>query len=162
MSTTEATEPGVVGVRRTGTDVAPLRAARRMVHPALILLIIASAQPMIVLDGTIVNIALPHMGVYFHKSQADMTWAINAYTLAFGGLLLLGGRAGDGLGRRRMFIFGLGLFSLGSLLGGVATTFPLLLGGRVVQGMGGAIADRSTTATLCLAGRAGSVAAGAR
>jgi len=71
------------------------------------LLIIAGAQLMIVLDTTIVNIALPHMGEYFHKNQTDMTWAINAYTLAFGGLLLLGGRAGDILGRRRMFVVGL-------------------------------------------------------
>jgi EmrB/QacA subfamily drug resistance transporter len=105
------------------------------------LLIIAGAQLMIVLDTTIVNIALPHMGEYFHKNQTDMTWAINAYTLAFGGLLLLGGRAGDILGRRRMFVIGLALFSLGSLLGGLASTFPLLLGGRAIQGVGGAIAS---------------------
>ena len=69
---------------------------------------------MVVLDATIVNIALPSMGDYFHKTQTDMTWALNAYTLAFGGLLLLGGRAGDILGRRRMFIVGLALFTLGS------------------------------------------------
>ena len=80
------------------------------------------------------------MAHYFDRTQTDMTWAINAYTLAFGGLLLLGGRAGDILGRRQMFILGLGLFSLGSLLGGLATTFELLLMGRVVQGIGGAIA----------------------
>ena len=110
-------------------------------HPTLMLLIIAGAQLMVLLDATIVNIALPHMGEYFHKNQTDMTWAINAYTLAFGGLLLLGGRAGDLLGRRRMFIIGLALFSLGSLLGGLATTFPLLLGGRAIQGIGGAIAS---------------------
>jgi EmrB/QacA subfamily drug resistance transporter len=123
-----------------GPDVATPTRARRAAHPALVLLIIAGAQLMVVLDVTIVNIALPSMGAYFHKNQTDMTWAINAYTLAFGGLLLLGGRAGDILGRRRMFIVGLALFSLGSLLGGLATTFPLLLGGRVVQGVGGAIA----------------------
>src|SRR2546423_7886453 len=96
---------------------------------------------MVVLDATIVNIALPSMGSYFHKNQTDMTWAINAYALAFGGLLLLGGRAGDILGRRRMFIIGLALFSLGSLLGGIANTYGLLLGGRVIQGLGGAIAS---------------------
>ena len=67
--------------------------ARRKAHPGLALLIIAGTQLMIVLDATIVNIALPSMGHYFHKSQTDMTWAINAYTLAFGGLLLLGGKA---------------------------------------------------------------------
>jgi EmrB/QacA subfamily drug resistance transporter len=124
-----------------GTAIMRPPAARRRAHPALMLLIIAGAQLMIVLDTTIVNIALPHMGEYFHKNQTDMTWAINAYTLAFGGLLLLGGRAGDILGRRRMFVVGLALFSLGSLFGGLATTFPLLLGGRVVQGVGGAIAS---------------------
>ena len=95
---------------------------------------------MVVLDATIVNIALPSMAKYFDRSQTDMTWAINAYTLAFGGLLLLGGRAGDILGRRQMFIFGLGLFSLGSLLGGLSTSFQMLLVGRVIQGIGGAIA----------------------
>ena len=70
-------------------------------------MLIAGAQLMVVLDATIVNIALPSMAKYFDKNQTDMTWAINAYTLAFGGLLLLGGRAGDILGRRQMFIVGL-------------------------------------------------------
>jgi EmrB/QacA subfamily drug resistance transporter len=131
-------------VTDTLTDSAPQggeRGARRHAHPALVLLIIAGAQLMVVLDGTIVNIALPSMGHYFDKSQTDMTWALNAYSLAFGGLLLLGGRAGDILGRRRMFIVGLGLFTVGSFLAGIAPTFPLLLAGRVVQGLGGAIAS---------------------
>jgi EmrB/QacA subfamily drug resistance transporter len=114
--------------------------ARRSTHKTLLLFLIAGAQLMVVLDSTIVNIALPSMGRYFGKSQTDMTWAINAYTLAFGGLLLLGGRAADILGRRQMFILGLGLFSLGSLLAGLSTSFELLLAGRVVQGVGGAIA----------------------
>jgi EmrB/QacA subfamily drug resistance transporter len=125
--TTRASAP------RTGT-------ARRTSHPTLLLLLIAGAQLMVVLDSTIVNIALPSMGRYFDRSQTDMTWVINAYTLAFGGLLLLGGRAADVLGRRQMFIAGLGLFSLGSLVGGVSTTFATLLIGRVIQGIGGAIA----------------------
>ncbi len=115
--------------------------ARRLAHPALILLVIAGAQMMVVLDGTIVNIALPSMGRYFGKSQTDMTWALNAYALAFGGLLLLGGRMGDVLGRRRMFIVGLSLFTLGSFLAGIAPNFGLLLAGRAVQGVGGAIAS---------------------
>jgi EmrB/QacA subfamily drug resistance transporter len=110
-------------------------------HPGLTLLIIAGAQLMIVLDGTIVNIALPKMGEYFGKNQTDMTWAINAYTLAFGGLLLLGGRAGDILGRRRMFMVGLALFTLGSFLGGLAHSFEFLIIGRVIQGVGGAISS---------------------
>jgi EmrB/QacA subfamily drug resistance transporter len=117
------------------------RGARRHAHPALVLLIIAGAQLMVVLDGTIVNIALPSMGAYFDKSQTDMTWALNAYSLAFGGLLLLGGRSGDILGRRRMFIVGLFLFTLGSLAAGIANSFGLLLAGRVIQGLGGAISS---------------------
>jgi len=119
----------------------PQRGARRTLHPGLVLLIIAGAQLMVVLDATIVNIALPSMGDYFHKSQTSMTWALNAYTLAFGGLLLLGGRSGDILGRRRMFCVGLILFSLGSFLGGIAPNFQLLLAGRVIQGLGGAISS---------------------
>jgi EmrB/QacA subfamily drug resistance transporter len=115
--------------------------ARRPAHPNVILLLIAGAQLMVLLDATIVNIALPSMARYFDRSQTDMTWALNAYTLAFGGLLLLGGRAGDILGRRQMFIFGLGLFSVGSFLGGIAPNFQLLLAGRVMQGIGGAIAS---------------------
>jgi EmrB/QacA subfamily drug resistance transporter len=114
--------------------------ARRAAHPALVLLIIAGAQLMVVLDATIVNVALPTMANHFDKSQVDMTWAINAYSLAFGGLLLLGGRSGDILGKRRMFAVGLGLFTFGSLLAGMAPNFGLLLAGRVVQGLGGAIA----------------------
>jgi EmrB/QacA subfamily drug resistance transporter len=115
--------------------------ARRAAHPGLVLLIIAGTQLMIVLDGTIVNIALPNMGEYFGKNQTDMTWAINAYTLAFGGLLLLGGKAGDILGRRRMFMVGLALFTLGSFLGGLAHSFEFLIMGRIIQGVGGAISS---------------------
>ena len=123
------------------TSLASTAARRAASHPILTLLIIAGAQLMIVLDGTIVNIALPKMGEYFGKNQTDMTWAINAYTLAFGGLLLLGGRAGDILGRRRMFMVGLGLFTLGSFLGGLAHSFEFLIFGRIIQGIGGAIAS---------------------
>ena len=117
------------------------RGARRHASPGRVLLIIAGAQLMVVLDGTIVNVALPSMGAYFQKNQTDMTWALNAYALAFGGLLLLGGRSGDILGRRRMFIIGLSLFSAGSFLAGIAVNFPMLLVGRVVQGLGGAISS---------------------
>ncbi len=108
--------------------------------PGLALLIITGAQLMVVLDSTIVNVALPAMGTYFHKSQTDMTWTLSAYTLAFGGLLLLGGRSGDILGRRRMFMVGLSLFTAGSFLAGISTSFSMMLVGRVVQGVGGAIA----------------------
>lgn len=126
-------------ISTTASHTAPGR-SRRAVHPVLLLLLIAGAQLMVVLDATIVNIALPAIGRHFDKTQTDTTWVINAYTLAFGGLLLLGGRAADILGRRQMFILGLGLFSLGSFLGGVAPSFDLVLVGRVIQGVGGAIA----------------------
>jgi EmrB/QacA subfamily drug resistance transporter len=131
----------VTNIQTAERATSPHGGARRHAHPALVLLIIAGAQLMVVLDGTIVNIALPSMGRYFDRSQTDMTWALNAYSLAFGGLLLLGGRMGDIFGRRRMFIVGLSLFTIGSLLAGVANSFGLLLFGRVIQGIGGSIAS---------------------
>jgi EmrB/QacA subfamily drug resistance transporter len=104
----------------------------------------------VVLDATIVNVALPTMSRHFDKSQVDMTWAINAYSLAFGGLLLLGGRSGDILGKRRMFAVGLGLFTTGSFLAGIAPSFGLLLTGRVVQGLGGAIASPTALSLIAV------------
>jgi MFS family permease len=106
-----------------------------------LVLVVAGAALVIVLSATIVTIALPNMATYFHRSQTDMTWAVNAYTLAFGGLLLLGGRSGDLFGRRRMLMVGIGLFGAGSLVAGLATSFELLLAGRAVQGVGAAIAS---------------------
>jgi EmrB/QacA subfamily drug resistance transporter len=131
----------VTDTKPTAATTAGARGARRHAHPGLVLVIIAGAQLMVVLDGTIVNVALPSMGAYFQRNQTDMTWALNAYSLAFGGLLLLGGRSGDILGRRRMFIIGLFVFSAGSFLAGVSVSFPMLLAGRVVQGLGGAISS---------------------
>ena len=84
-------------------------------------MVIATAQLMVVLDATIVNVALPHIQDALHFSGTNLEWVVNAYTLAFGGLLLLGGRSGDLLGRRRIFIFGIALFTLASLVGGFAT-----------------------------------------
>jgi len=106
----------------------------------LALAVIATAQLMVVLDATIVNVALPHIQAALGFSGSNLEWVVNAYALAFGGLLLLGGRSGDLLGRRRIFIFGILLFSLASLLGGFATTQEWLLGARVLQGIGGAFA----------------------
>src|ERR1700730_8958206 len=88
----------------------------------LALAVIATAQLMVVLDTTIVNNALPHIQDALHFSGSSLEWVVNGYTLAFGGLLLLGGRSGDLLGRRRIFIFGIALFSAASLLGGLATS----------------------------------------
>ena len=105
----------------------------------LALAVIATAQLMVVLDATIVNVALPHIQHALGFSGSGLEWVVNAYTLTFGGLLLLGGRAGDILGRRRVFIAGLILFSAASLLGGFATSQAWLLGARALQGVGAAI-----------------------
>jgi EmrB/QacA subfamily drug resistance transporter len=94
---------------------------------------------MVVLDATIVNVALPHIQNALGFSGSGLEWVVNAYALTFGGLLLLGGRAGDILGRRRVFIGGIILFSLASLLGGFATSQAWLLAARALQGVGGAI-----------------------
>ena len=100
-------------------------------HLGLALLVIATAQLMVVLDATIVNVALPHIQRALGFSGSGLEWVINAYALAFGGLLLLGGRAGDLLGRRKAFIAGVLAFSAASLAGGFATTRAwLLAGGR--------------------------------
>src|SRR5467141_2906581 len=88
----------------------------------LALLVLASAQLMVVLDATIVNVALPHIQRALGFSGSGLEWVVNAYALTFGGLLLLGGRAGDLLGRRKMFIAGLLLFSAASLAGGFANS----------------------------------------
>ena len=104
----------------------------------LALVVIATAQLMVVLDATIVNVALPDIQNALGFSGTGLEWVVNAYALTFGGLLLLGGRAGDILGRRRVFIAGIILFSLASLLGGFATTQAWLLAARAVQGVGGA------------------------
>jgi EmrB/QacA subfamily drug resistance transporter len=105
----------------------------------LALVVIATAQLMVVLDATIVNVALTHIQSALGFSGSSLEWILNAYALSFGGLLLLGGRAGDILGRRRMFIAGIILFSVASLLGGFATTQAWLIGARALQGVGGAI-----------------------
>lgn len=105
------------------------------------LLVIASCQLMVVLDITIVNIALPDIQRSLDFSTTSLAWVVNAYTLSFGGLLLLGGRTGDILGRRRVFIFGVLLFVLASLLGGLAQNAGQLLAARALQGVGGAIAS---------------------
>jgi EmrB/QacA subfamily drug resistance transporter len=108
-------------------------------HSGAALLIIATAQLMVVLDATIVTVALAHIQRALGFSGSGLEWVVNAYTLALGGLLLLGGRLGDLFGRRRMFVAGLLLFSAASLAGGLATSQAWLLAARAVQGAGGAI-----------------------
>jgi EmrB/QacA subfamily drug resistance transporter len=105
----------------------------------LALFVIATAQLMVILDATIVNVALPHIQRALGFSGNGLEWVITAYAVTFGGLLLLGGRSGDLLGRRRIFIAGLLLFSLASLVGGFATSQAWLLAARAIQGAGGAM-----------------------
>src|SRR5258707_12495897 len=105
-------------------------------RPGLARVVLAAAQLMVVLDATIVNVALPHIQRALGFSGSGLEWVVNAYALAFGGLLLLGGRAGDLLGRRKMFIAGLLLFSAASLAGGFphnAGSFPTVPSGEGVR-----------------------------
>ncbi|TVL92635.1 MFS transporter [Streptomyces sp. SAJ15] len=112
------------------------------------LAVIAACQLMVVLDITIVNIALPDIQSALDFSTTGLSWVVNAYTLAFGGLLLLGGRVGDILGRRRVFSYGVLLFAFASLLGGLAQTSGWLLAARALQGAGGAIASPTALALI--------------
>jgi EmrB/QacA subfamily drug resistance transporter len=105
----------------------------------LALFVIATAQLMVVLDSAIVNVALPHIQRALGFTGSGLEWVVTAYAVTFGGLLLLGGRSGDLLGRRKIFIAGLLLFSVASLLGGFATSQAWLLAARAVQGVGGAM-----------------------
>src|ERR1035441_6582871 len=105
----------------------------------LVLVIACMAQFMVVLDATVVNVALPSIQRGLHFSAANLQWVVNAYTLIFGGFLLLGGRAADLLGRKRLFIAGVTLFSLASLLNGLAQSSGMLIVGRGLQGLGGAL-----------------------
>ncbi|GAA2200224.1 MFS transporter [Streptomyces bangladeshensis] len=129
------------GDRKPGT-------ARREGHPGIALTVIAACQLMVVLDATIVNIALPHIQDALKFSTTDLTWVVSAYTLTFGGLLLLGARAGDILGRRRVFMAGILLFTFASLLGGLAQEPWQLLAARALQGVGGAIASPTSLALI--------------
>jgi EmrB/QacA subfamily drug resistance transporter len=105
----------------------------------LVLVIACLAQFMVVLDATIVNVALPSIQRGLHFSAANLQWVVNAYTLIFGGFLLLGGRAADLLGRKRLFMAGIAVFSLASLLNGLAQSPTMLIVGRGLQGLGGAL-----------------------
>jgi EmrB/QacA subfamily drug resistance transporter len=105
----------------------------------LALALLATAQFVVVLDASIVNVALPSIGKALDFTQDDLSWVVNAYTLMFGGFLLLGGRLADLLGRRRLFILGLVLFSFASLLGGLAQSELWLILARGLQGLGAAL-----------------------
>src|SRR5260370_19694080 len=141
-------------VRNTIQDHPGGRSGRRGRRrpPGLALLVLAAAQLMVVLDATIVNVARPHIQRALGFSGTNLEWLVNAYPLSFGALLLLGGRAGDRLGRRKMFIAGLLLFSAASLAGGFADSQAFLLTARAGQGVRGALvapAALSLITTTC-------------
>ncbi|GAA1591187.1 MFS transporter [Kribbella sancticallisti] len=136
----------------SATSAAPAGAgtgspARR---PGVVLAVILITQLMVILDGTVVNIAMPKIQQALDFSPSSLSWVQNSYALAFGGLLLLGARAGDLLGRRRVFITGVTVFTAASLLGGLAPTAELLLAARILQGVGGAIGAPAALTLLML------------
>jgi EmrB/QacA subfamily drug resistance transporter len=104
----------------------------------IVLVLVCLAQFMVILDGTIVNVALPSIQQDLDLSEANLQWIVNAYTLVFGGFLLLGGRADDLIGRKRLFLAGLVVFTLASLLNGLAVNEGMLIGSRALQGLGAA------------------------
>jgi EmrB/QacA subfamily drug resistance transporter len=124
----------------------PMR--RRLSTPTVFLFVILASQLMVVLDTTIVNVALPHIQEGLGLSGSGLSWVLNAYLLTFGGLLLLGARSGDLLGRRRTFLVGIAIFSLSSLMGGFAVAGWMLLASRALQGVGAALAAPSSLALL--------------
>src|SRR4051812_24033442 len=114
----------------------------------LAMALLAAAQFVVVLDASIVNVALPSIGLDLKFDQDNLSWVINAYVLVFGGFLLLGGRMADLLGRKRIFMVGLGVFALASLLAGLATNEGQLIAARAFQGLGGALLSPAALAIL--------------
>lgn len=113
--------------------------SRPRINPNAVLAVVAVAQFMVILDTTVVNVALPTIKTDLGFSEQSLSWVLNAYALMFGGFLLLGGRAADRLGRRRLFMAGIILFSGGSLICGLAQSEGMLLASRAAQGLGGAM-----------------------
>ena len=138
MSTSSTTS----AVRPQGEGAALVR------RPAVTLLVIATCYLMVTLDTTVVNVALPSIQSGLHFSRTGLAWVLNGYMLTFGGLLLLGGRAGDILGRRRVLVAGVTAFCVASLLGGLATSAGWLLAARAAQGVGGAFITPSALALI--------------
>ncbi len=111
----------------------------RAINPWVVLTLVCMAQFMVILDATVVNVALPSIKRGLSFTDSDLQWIVNGYTLTFGGFLLLGGRAGDLFGRQRIFLAGLVIFSVASLVNGLAQSPTMLIVGRAVQGFGGAL-----------------------
>src|SRR3954469_7913516 len=132
------------------TDVASAESTSsgKKQHLGWALVLISVAQLMVVLDGTIVNIALPYIQSDLDIAQSNLTWVVTGYALAFGSLLLLGGRLGDLYGRRRIFMIGLAIFAVASGLGGLASNEGMLLAARGLQGLGAALASPAALALI--------------
>jgi MFS family permease len=111
-------------------------------------MVLSVGQLMVVLDGTVVNVALPTIQRQLHFSQGSLAWVVNSYLITFGGLLLLGGRLGDLIGRKRLFLIGLGAFSATSMLCGLSATAGELVGARFLQGMAAALMSSMVLGTL--------------
>ena len=126
----------------------PAKASSYRTPDWLVLTLACVAQFMVLLDVSIVNVALPSIKHSLGFSQVELQWVLNAYTLTFAGFLLLGGRTADLFGRRRIFLVGLTVFTLASLLGGLAQDQAMLIGARAVQGLGGAILSPATLTIL--------------
>ena len=141
-----------MSTRRQATDET-VRTA--MQGGGLALLVIATAQLMMVLDDAVANVALPSIQADLGMTAAALPWVINAYILAFGGLLLLGGRAGDLFGRRRVLRVGLVVFTVASVVGGLAPTSELLIGARAIQGIGAALVAPNAPALIATTFAAG-------
>ena len=140
-SPTSARVPASAGGGTSGAAAGQARSGvGRRQHLAVALLVIATAQLMVTLDRTIVNIALPSIQHSLHFSVTGLSWVVDAYVLAFGGLLLLGGRAGDLFGRGRVLEIGIAVFTLASLLGGLTPSSGWLVAARIFQGLGAAVA----------------------
>jgi EmrB/QacA subfamily drug resistance transporter len=129
---------------------------RHTTNPWVILVLVCIAQFMVVLDATVVNVALPSIQKDLHMSEENLQWVVNAYTLVFGGFLLLGGRAGDLLGRKRLFLFGLVVFTAASLLDGLAVSEGMLIGSRALQGLGAAFISPAALAIVSTTFKEGS------
>jgi EmrB/QacA subfamily drug resistance transporter len=134
----------------TDAPPAPLtHADGRVVHKGLALVVVAIAQLMVVLDATIVNVALPDIATSLHvRSSSDLSWVVTAYTLTFGGFLLLGGKIADRVGRRQVFMGGAILFAIASFIGGVSGSLGVLIAARALQGIGAALMSPAALSLL--------------
>ena len=121
----------------------------------LILVVVALAQFMVVLDTSIVNVALPAVQHAFHMTESNLQWVVTAYTLAFGGFLLLGGRAADLFGRRKMFMLGTAIFGVASLLDGLSQSGTMLMSLRAAQGLAAALMSPAALSIVLVTYREG-------